>query len=57
MFIGHFVAGTVIKKVDPSVSLGTLFFAAQFLDLLWPTLLLLELEHVYSTRDERGYAS
>ena len=34
------------KKVEPSVSLGTLFLAAQFLDLLWPTLLLLDAEHV-----------
>jgi hypothetical protein len=28
------------------VSLGALFFAAQFADLLWPTLLLLGVEHV-----------
>ena len=46
MFIGHFAAGMAGKKVEPSVSLGTLIFAAQFLDLLWPTLLLLDLEHV-----------
>jgi membrane-bound metal-dependent hydrolase YbcI (DUF457 family) len=30
----------------PSVSLGTLFLATQFLDLLWPIFLLLGLEHV-----------
>jgi len=30
----------------PAASLGTLFLAAQFVDLLWPTLLLLGLEHV-----------
>lgn len=46
MFIGHFALGMAAKKVEPSVSLGTLFFAAQFLDLLWPTLLLLDAEHV-----------
>ena len=34
------------KKVEPALSLGTLFLAAQFLDLLWPTLLLLDAEHV-----------
>jgi hypothetical protein len=46
MFIGHFAAGMAAKKLQPSISLGTLFLAAQFLDLLWPTLLLLGLEHV-----------
>ena len=46
MFIGHFGAGFGAKKVAPNVSLGTLFLAAQFLDLLWPTLLLLDLEQV-----------
>jgi hypothetical protein len=46
MFIGHFAAGMAGKKLEPSISLGTLFLAAQFLDLLWPTLLLLGLEHV-----------
>jgi len=46
MFIGHFALGMAAKKVEPSVSLGTLFLAAQFLDLLWPTLLLLDAEHV-----------
>lgn len=46
MFIGHFAAGMAGKKIAPSISLGTLFLAAQFLDLLWPTLLLLNLEQV-----------
>jgi hypothetical protein len=46
MFIGHFAMGMAGKKIEPAVSLGTLFFAAQFLDLLWPTLLLLDVEHV-----------
>jgi len=45
MFIGHFAAGFAGKAVAPKASLGTLFLAAQFLDLLWPTLLLLNLEH------------
>ena len=38
--------GMACKKIEPAVSLGTLFLAAQFLDLLWPTLLLLDVEHV-----------
>src|SRR5688572_9195821 len=46
MFIGHFAAGMAGKKIQPTLSLGILFLAAQFLDLLWPTLLLLGLEHV-----------
>jgi len=46
MFIGHFGAGLAAKKVASGVSLGTLFLAAQFLDLLWPTLLLLGVERV-----------
>jgi FtsH-binding integral membrane protein len=46
MFIGHFGVGFAGKKYTPATSLGTLFIAAQFLDLLWPTLLLLDVEHV-----------
>lgn len=46
MFIGHFAVGFGVKKVQPQVSLGTLFLAAQFLDLLWPIFLVLGLEHV-----------
>lgn len=46
MFIGHFGIGFGAKSVAPKVSLGSLFIAAQFLDLLWPTLLLLGFERV-----------
>ncbi|MDZ4252520.1 MAG: hypothetical protein U1A72_08090 [Sulfuritalea sp.] len=46
MFIGHFGVGFGAKSVVPGVSLGTLLLAAQFIDLLWPTLLLLGVEHV-----------
>lgn len=46
MFIGHFGIGFSAKPIAPSVSLGSLFLAAQFLDLLWSTLLLLGVEHV-----------
>jgi hypothetical protein len=45
MFIGHFAVGFGAKKVAPKVKLGTLFFAAQFLDLLWPAFLILGFEH------------
>jgi len=46
MFIGHFGVGFAAKSLTPKVSLGSLFLAAQFIDLLWPTLLLLGLEQV-----------
>lgn len=36
MFVGHFAVACAAKRVAPAASLGTLFFAAQFLDLLWP---------------------
>ncbi|HUU59951.1 MAG TPA: hypothetical protein VMZ50_10425 [Phycisphaerae bacterium] len=46
MFIGHFGAGLAAKPLARRVSLGTLFLASQFIDLIWPTLLLLGLETV-----------
>lgn len=46
MFVGHFGVGMGAKALAPRVSLGTLFLAAQFVDLLWPTLLLLGVERV-----------
>lgn len=46
MFIGHFALAFAAKRVAPRMSLGTAFLAAQFLDLLWPTLLLLGIERV-----------
>jgi len=46
MFIGHFGLGFGAKKAAPAVSLGTLFIACQFADLLWPTLVLLGIERV-----------
>jgi hypothetical protein len=44
MFIGHFAVAFGAKRVAPAVSLGTLFLAAQFADLLWPNFVLLGLE-------------
>lgn len=46
MFIGHFGVGFGAKRINPLPSLGTMFLAAQFIDLLWPVLLLLNLEQV-----------
>jgi membrane-bound metal-dependent hydrolase YbcI (DUF457 family) len=46
MFIGHFAAGFAVKKVEFTPSLGTMFMATQFVDLLWPVFILLGLETV-----------
>jgi len=46
MFIGHFGVGLGAKKIISKTSLGTIFLASQFIDLLWPLFLLLGIEHV-----------
>ena len=44
MFIGHFGVALVLKKADRNISLGYLFLAAQFADILWASLVLLDIE-------------
>ena len=46
MFLGHYGVGLAAKKPAKSISLGTLFLAAQWLDLLWPILVLMNIEQV-----------
>jgi hypothetical protein len=46
VFIGHYALAFGAKRVAPAVSLGTLFLACQFADMLWPTLLVLGYEVV-----------
>jgi hypothetical protein len=46
MFIGHYGAGFAGKKIENQPSLGTMFFAAQFLDLIWPVFILTGIEKV-----------
>jgi hypothetical protein len=46
MFLGHFGLGLAAKSASPRTSLGTLWMAAQFLDLIWPVFVLLGLERV-----------
>jgi hypothetical protein len=46
MFIGHYALAFGAKRLAPAVSLGTLFLACQFADLLWPTLVVLGIEIV-----------
>ena len=46
MFLGHYGVALALKRAEPKLSLGTLFVAAQLLDLLWGIFLLLGWEHV-----------
>lgn len=46
MFIGHFALSFAAKKAAPKVSLGTLFIATQFVDILWPFFLVFNIEKV-----------
>jgi hypothetical protein len=44
MFVGHYGVGFALKRVDTAISLGILFLAVQFLDILWPIFVMLGLE-------------
>lgn len=46
MFIGHFAVAFAAKRAAPTVSLGELFIACEFVDLIWPVLFLAGLETV-----------
>jgi hypothetical protein len=45
VFLGHYGVALGLKRVEPKVSLGTLFIAVQLADLLWGVFLLLGWEH------------
>lgn len=47
MFIGHFAVALAAKKVEPRVSLWVLILSCQFLDLLWPILVVAGVEHLH----------
>lgn len=46
MFLGHFAVALAARQAAPKTSLGMLVVAGQFIDLLWPVLLLLGVERV-----------
>ena len=46
MFIGHYGVSLAAKKYESRISLGILFFAVQFLDILFAILVLLNIEHM-----------
>jgi hypothetical protein len=45
MFLGHYGVAFALKRAEPKLSLGTLFVAVQFPDLLWGIFVLLGWEH------------
>jgi len=45
VFIGHFAVAFAAKKVSPKTSLGTLILAAEWVDFIFPVLILAGLEH------------
>jgi membrane-bound metal-dependent hydrolase YbcI (DUF457 family) len=46
VFLGHYALGFGAKKLTPYTSLGTLLLAAELVDLIWPTFLMLGIETV-----------
>ena len=46
MFLGHYGLALAAKRAAPRTSLGSTVFAAQWLDELWPILLLVGIERV-----------
>jgi hypothetical protein len=55
MFIGHFALGFAAKRVAPTLSLATLFLAAQLADVLWPFLLAAGVEQVQISSDPNPF--
>ena len=55
MFIGHFAVAFAAKKVAPRTSLGTLILAAEWIDLIFPVLVLAGLEHVGLTLSDNAF--
>src|SRR5947208_2600113 len=47
MFIGHYALALAAKRAAPRASLGALFAATSFADLLWPLFLLLGWEQAH----------
>lgn len=57
MFIGHFGLALAAKRIAPRTGLGTLGAASQWVDLLWPVLLLLGVEQVRIAPGDTAYTS
>jgi hypothetical protein len=46
MLVGHFATAFVGKRIEPSLSLGTLTLASMFPDILWPVFTIAGVEYV-----------
>lgn len=46
MFVGHYAASLALKKFEKRASLGVLFLAVQFVDILFFPFVLLGIEHI-----------
>src|SRR4051794_35208641 len=46
MFIGHFALAFALKRAAPKTNLGWLIASVEFLDLIWPILVLVGVERV-----------
>lgn len=57
MFIGHFGLAFAARRLAPRTGLGTLGAASQWVDLLWPVLLLLGIEQVRIAPGDTVYTS
>ena len=45
MFVGHYAVSLILKRVDKNASLGMLFLAVQFVDILFFPFVLMGIEH------------
>jgi len=54
MFLGHYAVAFAAKRAAPATSLGTLFLASVFVDLVWPALLLAGVERARIDTTIRG---
>lgn len=55
MFVGHFGLAFAAKRLAPRTGLGTLGAASQWVDLLWPVLLLVGVEQVRIAPGDTAY--
>jgi len=57
MFLGHFGLAFAAKRLAPRTSLGTLGAAGQWVDLVWPVLVLAGIEQVRIAPGDTAYTS
>ena len=55
MFVGHYGLAFAAKRIAPRTSLGTLFLAAQLVDLVWPMFLIAGIERVRIVPNENPF--